>query len=450
MNEHAYRSVNPCLPPAAYIGGKKQLARRIVAAIEAIPHDTYAEPFVGMGGVFLRRRAAPKAEVINDLSGDVTNLFRILQRHYEAFLDTLRFRLTSRADFERLMATPAASLTDLERAGRFLYLQRLGFGGKVTGRTFGVPPGLPGRFDVTKLEPMLADIAERLAGVIIENLPYADFIRRYDRAGTLFYLDPPYFGIERDYGPGMFGREDFEKLAETLGGIAGRFILTVNDVPAMREVFGRFAIEEATVTYTVGKGRTTAARIARHRPRNVPSRGARGGAFAGQFSSRRGSRASWGRSTRKRKPPWKQPKRPDDLPTMGCKPRGGTFSPQQACPREESIHVPSQAIVSSRSAGCSDNRPSAAYAQGQTTPEAPSEVTPVVSDPMTTPPEIMEPCEVRPDDERSMSEHLAECGSIIEPPARNNDEIEVPAPDPDPGDVPVLSPEEAPPQSNQG
>ena len=85
-----------------------------------IPHDTYAEAFVGMGGVFLRRSARPRAEVINDRGRDVANLFRILQRHYPQFLETLRFQLTTRAEFERLVATRADTLTDLERAARFL------------------------------------------------------------------------------------------------------------------------------------------------------------------------------------------------------------------------------------------------------------------------------------------------------------------------------------------
>ena len=68
--------------------------------------------------------------MINDRGREVSNLFRILQRHYPQFLDVLRFQLTVRAEFDRLVATDPETLTDLERAARFLYLQRTAFGGK--------------------------------------------------------------------------------------------------------------------------------------------------------------------------------------------------------------------------------------------------------------------------------------------------------------------------------
>jgi len=243
--------VRPVSPPAPYLGGKRNLAGRLTKIIDAVPHRTYVDVFHGMGGVFLRRTRKPPAEVINDISGDVANLFRVLQEHYPYLMDVLRWRLTSRSEFERLLALPPERLTDLHRAARFLYVQRLAFGGKVTGRNFGVDRRTPGRFDVTKLEPMLADLHERLAGVTIEQLGYADVIRRYDGPETLFYLDPPYWGCEADYGPGVFCREDFERLAEQLGRIAGKFVLSINDTPGARDVFGRFRIAEADTNWTI-------------------------------------------------------------------------------------------------------------------------------------------------------------------------------------------------------
>ncbi|OYX43314.1 MAG: DNA methyltransferase [Rhodobacterales bacterium 32-67-9] len=247
--------VEPVLPVAPWLGGKRNLARRITAIVDAERHDTYVEPFVGMGGIFLRRTRRPRAEVINDRGRDVANLFRILQRHYPQFLETLRFQLTTRTEFERLVATDPETLTDLERAGRFLYLQRTAFGGKVSGRNFGVSRDRPARFNLTTLEPMLEDLHMRLAGVVIECLDYAELLRRYDGSGTFFYLDPPYWGCEGDYGKALFGREEFARLAELLAELKGRFLMSINDVPEIRETFRRFRIEEVKTTYTIaGKG----------------------------------------------------------------------------------------------------------------------------------------------------------------------------------------------------
>ncbi|MEO9612647.1 MAG: DNA adenine methylase [Nitratireductor sp.] len=255
-----FTDVEPVRPVAGYIGGKRRLAARLVARIETVSHKTYAEAFVGMGGVFFRRRQAPAAEVINDRNGEVANLFRILQRHYPQFMDTLRFQITGRREFERLKASDPATLTDLERAGRFLYLQRVAFGGKVTGQSFGVDPRGAGAFNLTRLEPLLADVHERLAGVVIENLDWQAFIDRYDRPETLFYLDPPYWGSEGDYGPALFGREEFEAMAERLGRLKGRFILSINDVPEIRALFAGFAQEDVELRYSISGGKGTPAR----------------------------------------------------------------------------------------------------------------------------------------------------------------------------------------------
>lgn len=250
----SFHPVPAAKPVAGYVGGKKQLARHLAARIEATPHTVYAEVFAGMAGVFFRRSTAPKVEVLNDISRDVACLFRVLQNHYQAFIDMLRWQLAGRQEFERLMGQDPDRLTDLQRAARFLYLQRLAFGGKVAGRSFGVDTTGPARFDVRKLEPLLEAAHERLSGVWIECLHWDAFLDRWDRAGALFYCDPPYFGSEHYYGRGLFPRSEFERLAERLGRLAGRFILTVNDVPETREIFGRFQLEEAKVTYTTGSG----------------------------------------------------------------------------------------------------------------------------------------------------------------------------------------------------
>lgn len=246
--------VHPVSPPAAYIGGKRILAKAIIQRINATPHTGYAEPFVGMGGVFLRRTQKPRTEVINDKNGEVANLFRILQRHYPQFMETLKFQITSRREFQRLVASDPSTLTDLERAARFLYLQRLSFGGKVTGQSFGIDKDGGGRFNVSRLGPVLEDIHERMAGVVIEQLDWRDFLKRWDRPGMLFYLDPPYYGNENDYGAGQFSRLDFDEMTEALNGLRGSFILSLNDLPEVREIFKSFTIEAVDCTYSISGG----------------------------------------------------------------------------------------------------------------------------------------------------------------------------------------------------
>ena len=167
----------------------------------------------------------------------------------------MRFQITTRAEFERLVKTDPTTLTDLERAARFLYLQRTAFGGKVSGRNFGVSVERPGRFDITKLGPMLDDLHSRLSGVVIECLPYGDFITRYDRAETLFYLDPPYWGSEKIYGKELFSRADFTRLEAALKRLQGRFIISLNDRPEVRELFGDFDLEAVQTTYTPAAGK---------------------------------------------------------------------------------------------------------------------------------------------------------------------------------------------------
>lgn len=232
------------------MGGKRNLAARLCAIIDATPHKAYIEPFVGMGGVFLRRSRRPSVEVINDLSGDVANLFRVVRRHYEPFVDELRWLMASREEFDRQKRVDPTTLTDIERAVRFLYLQRLAFGGKVIGRNYGVKAKDGSRFNLAKLRGELKLLSRRLEPVQIEQLPYSEVIRRYDHAGALFYLDPPYdettgYGVE-------FGRADYLAMAEQLDAIAGDFIISINDTPFVREAFARFDIQEADTTWTIG------------------------------------------------------------------------------------------------------------------------------------------------------------------------------------------------------
>ena len=231
------RAVDPLGGLAPWIGGKRNLATRLAARIAAIPHRTYAEPFVGMGGVFFRRRERARNEVLNDLSGDVVNLFRVVKHHPEAYLEELRLQLFSRREFARLLKTDPATLTDVQRAARFYRLQRSAFAGKPVNRSFAATPLSNRAVNPSVLLRHVRAAHARLARVTIENLPYQEFITRYDRPGTLFYLDPPYWGCEGIYGRNLFGRADFAELAGLLKGLKGGFMMSCNGYSRRREEY---------------------------------------------------------------------------------------------------------------------------------------------------------------------------------------------------------------------
>ena len=257
MSIKKLQAQKPILPISPYVGGKSRLFKRICPLFLQIPHETYAEPFVGMGGIFLRRDYIPKGEVINDYNGDLINLFRIIQNHLAPFCDMMRYQLSSRREFQRILRQDPTTLTDMQRAATYLYRLRTCFGGKVTSNVFGVAPGRTSRFDPTKVNEMVIDLHDRLHDVTIENLPYQNFIPRYDRPATLFYLDPPYHGSEDYYGKEMFSEYDFNELAKILKQIKGAFIMSINDTSFIRGVFKSFYMHNIKTTYSLSASKNT-------------------------------------------------------------------------------------------------------------------------------------------------------------------------------------------------
>lgn len=154
--------------------------------------------------------------------------------------------------FEWLSETPPETLTEIQRAARFFYLQKMAFGGKVARRTFGTATASPPRLNLTRIEEDLSQAHLRLARCYIENLDWEKCITKYDRPGTLFFLDPPYWKVE-GYGV-PFGIEQYQRMAEVMRTIKGKAILTINNHPAMKEVFAGFETREVEISYTVGGG----------------------------------------------------------------------------------------------------------------------------------------------------------------------------------------------------
>lgn len=236
-------------PIVPWIGGKRRLAKRILPLFGE--HDCYVEPFCGAAALYFMKEPA-KAEILNDINGDIVNLYRVVQHHLDEFVKQFRWALVSREIFKWLQITPGVTLTDIQRAARFYYLQKLCFGAKVQSQSFGTGTTGGPRLNLLRLEEELSQAHLRLARTTIEHLDWADCITRYDRPHTLVYCDPPYWGTE-GYGV-PFGLEQYDRLAELARTMKGRMIVSVNDIPEMRTAFAGLTIERTELAYTVGGG----------------------------------------------------------------------------------------------------------------------------------------------------------------------------------------------------
>ncbi len=235
--------------PLNYLGGKSRLAKTIVRMIPE-DHVCYCEPFAG-GAWVLFTKAPSKAEVINDADNDLVCFWRVIQNHLQTFLDYFRHAVISRQIFEWEKLKRPETLTDIQRAVRYYYLQRLAFGGKTTGRTFGTGTTRPLGLNLAMIEQTLLEVHWRLKAVTIEHLDALDCIRRYDRPGTFFYIDPPYFFNRRDYAVPF---EKFDALSTVLRTIQGRFILSLNDCPEVRKLFSWARMKNVALTYSIDGG----------------------------------------------------------------------------------------------------------------------------------------------------------------------------------------------------
>lgn len=243
---------SPIIP---WIGGKRRLAELLISRFP--PHSCYVEVFAGGAAVYFARNPAD-VEVLNDVNGDLVNLYRVVRHHLEEFVRQFKWALSSRQVFEWTKVTRPETLTDIQRAARFFYLQQQSFGGRVDGQNWGTATTAPS-INLLRIEENLSAAHLRLAcGTYIEQLDWAACIERYDRPHTLFYLDPPYWQTE-GYGV-PFGWEQYELMAEKLRQIKGKAVVSLNDHPDIRRCFAGYDMETFKIDYTVGGGANRAER----------------------------------------------------------------------------------------------------------------------------------------------------------------------------------------------
>jgi DNA adenine methylase len=231
--------MNTCFFP--YIGGKFNLLKKLISLIPE--HKTYVEVFGGAGTLLLNKPKS-KVEVFNDVDSDLINLFMVVREKPEEFLRKFRFLLYSR-ELNKRWSRAIDSDDLVERAARFYYVIRSSFSGS-WGAGWSFKKNKPKRF-FDSLET-IDSIAKRLKSVHIENLDFRKCINIWDSPNTFFFLDPPYYGKYR-YRKNLT-IQDHSDLKEILGKVKGKWLLTYNDHPKVREVYDMFTIQRALLPLT--------------------------------------------------------------------------------------------------------------------------------------------------------------------------------------------------------
>lgn len=213
-------------------------------------------------------------EVYNDFERNLTNLFRCMKMRTMATIRELGFcHLNSRDDFmmikqffefevfddryveeelelTTIMLPPLAAAElreirtritenyDVRRAAMYLKLLRYSYSSSC--KSYCSQP-----FDLRKLFILIQQLQNRMANVVVENQDFETLIKHYDRPDALFYADPPYIRTEDMYAV-EFGWDDHVRLRDTLHRIKGKFLLSYNDCPEVRELYKGFMMHAFT------------------------------------------------------------------------------------------------------------------------------------------------------------------------------------------------------------
>ena len=229
----------------SWVGGKKALREEVVRRFP-LYYERYIEVFGGGGWVLFHKNPGNDFEVYNDFNGLLTNLYRCVREKPDLLINSLRYVLNSREDFERVrraLDTRRRS-TDIQRASWFYQIIRYSYASALT--SFGSQP-----HDMWANFPLIEQAHRRLAKVVIENKDCVKLIRQYDRPVSLFYLDPPYHATEGYYqniGENGFTEKDHIRLRDTLLTMEGKFLLSYNDDKFIRDLYDAPGIQIESMT----------------------------------------------------------------------------------------------------------------------------------------------------------------------------------------------------------
>lgn len=178
-----------------YPGSKWRIARWIIRHFPE--HHSYLEPFFGSGAVLFNKRRSP-IETVNDLDGDVVNLFRQIREDPERLADAIYWTPYARVEYERAWAAQYTEKDPFQRSVDFYIRMMMGHGFRTTGEKVGWKNDVQGREAAyaagywCKTPETIRQAAERLRKVQIECRPAVELIQRFNFPNVLIYADPPY------------------------------------------------------------------------------------------------------------------------------------------------------------------------------------------------------------------------------------------------------------------
>lgn len=217
----------------SWIGGKKLLRDDILARLPP-EYDKYIEVFCGAGWVLFRRTPDKRMEIYNDFNSNLVNLFRCVRDKPDKLKYKLRYVLNSREDFDWIAMLHKkklfSKLHDVDRAAKFYQLIRYSYASGLD--SFGCQP-----HSMWADFPQIDMASQRLQKVVIENRDFERLIGQYDSPVSFFYCDPPYYATENYYKDVGFAADDHIRLRDSLLKCSGKFLVSYNDCPEIREIW---------------------------------------------------------------------------------------------------------------------------------------------------------------------------------------------------------------------
>jgi len=223
---------NHTAPFLRWAGGKRWLSREIAPKLKKRLESRYFEPFLGGGAMFFA--VAPERALLSDLNSELINAFQVVAKQPDKLVDEIRkIPVTNERYYEIRSIKPN---NDIQKAVRFIYLNRTCYGGLYRENKkgkFNTPFGGGSRTPSPLWERNLIANASKLLSrrsIELKVQDFADSIK-LAKSGDVVYCDPTFSSVTRTqfdrYGPVIFDWNDQERLAYSAYSAADRGALVL-------------------------------------------------------------------------------------------------------------------------------------------------------------------------------------------------------------------------------